>query len=96
MEVRELEVASFVELRFVHINSITGASTNETVTFEKIDGTDSFVVTSGATQIKRGPKKERKEEYPIEDERLAIAWKHQVYRILLHSAGGRGMKLELK
>ena len=36
------------------------------------------------------------EEYPIEDERLAIAWKHPAYRILLHSAGGRGMKLELK
>ena len=76
MEVRELEVASFVELRFVHINSITGASTNETVTFEKIDGTDSFVVTSGATQIKRGPKKERKEEYPIED------WNYQLARFI--------------
>ncbi len=76
LKAKDLEVASFVELRFVHINPYTKVSKNETVTFEKVENGESFVIRSGATQIKRGPKKARVEEYPLED------WNYQLARYI--------------
>ena len=76
MELKELEAASFVELRFVHVNAYTGVSKNETVTFEKVDGGESFIISSGATKIKRGPKKARREEYPLDE------WNYQLARYI--------------
>lgn len=72
----ELETTNYVELRFVHVNKYTGASKNETVVFKKLLDSESFTISSGATEIKRGPKKAKVEEYPLND------WNFQLARFI--------------
>lgn len=76
MDAKALETTTFVELRFVHVNKYTGTSKNETVTFEKVTNGNSFIVTSGATGLKRGPKKARTEEYELKE------WNNQLARYI--------------
>lgn len=76
MKAKDLEVATFVELRFVHVNKYTGQSKNETVSFEKAADGGSFTVTSGATGLKRGPKKARVETYEVDE------WNNQLARYI--------------
>ncbi len=69
------EATPYIELRLVSMNSITGQGKNETISFEVQEGGYSFIITSGATQIKRGPKKQRKSEYPIEEWQDQLTWR---------------------
>ncbi len=75
-DILDPEKSSYVELRLVTLNSITNQGKNETVSFDVQEGGYSFIVTSGSTQIKRGPKKQRQFEYPIQE------WANQMgYRL---------------
>ena len=65
----------YIELRLVTINSITGQGKNETISFELQEGGYSFIVTSGSTQIKRGPKKQMKREYPVSEWSDQLGWR---------------------
>ena len=65
----------YVELRLVTLNSITGQGKNETISFELQEGGYSFKVTSGSTQIKRGPKKQVQREYPIQEWMEQLSWR---------------------
>ncbi len=66
----------------------------EVTSSDEKDGIEIHVGNVGIISVE-GADTAKVEQYPIEDERLAIAWKHEVYRVLLKMSDTRRLKLKI-